>query len=417
MKKINVLDTNVLLNDPNAIYNFHPDDDVIVPITVINELDKFKQGTELINRNARQVTRNLENIFRPDGAWLHQDKKGKGRIFIDTNQYKASTPDETILQSLRRYKTKNNEVVLISKDINLRLRAKAYRYDTQDYEVDKSQIDPPYKGYREIHDIDLASPGGLDLSQVYTQIKTPVNNEYILVKNGKQSILLKTDKTNSTYTHVKSNLHAAGIAPRNLEQCMAMDALLDPKIQLVTLTGTSGSGKTLLSLAAAISQKRNYLQIYLSKPTVPVEHDLGFLPGTIEEKMQPYMESYHDNLAVIKESFKKDKVIQSMLEEQKIQIAPISYIRGRSLPQIFYIIDECQNLTHHGVKSIITRAGEGTKIVMIGDTHQIDSPYLSSKSNGLTYLINKMRDQSVYAHVTLKKGERSTLAELASNIL
>jgi PhoH-like ATPase len=249
----------------------------------------------------------------------------------------------------------------------------------------------------------------------------PHANENFILRNGQKSVLAAFDPFEEKIVQINKPI-AYGIAPRNAEQSFALNMLMDNRIQLVTLSGKSGTGKTLLALAAALERRTDFRQIFLARPIVPLSNkDLGFLPGDIQSKLDPYMQPLFDNLAVIRHQFKhNDKrtgKINEMLEQDKLLITPLAYIRGRSLQKTFFIVDEAQNLTPHEVKTVITRAGEGTKVVFTGDIHQIDHPYLDKRSNGLTYLISRMKGQDVFAHITLEKGERSELAELASNLL
>ncbi|MCK4630774.1 MAG: PhoH family protein, partial [Bacteroidales bacterium] len=255
----------------------------------------------------------------------------------------------------------------------------------------------------------------------FTQIIKPRPHQYFILKSDKSSALAHYNPSNDFINRIEK-LPAYGIDPRNAEQTFSIDALTRQEIQLVALTGKAGTGKTLLALAAAMHQRKNYKQIFLARPIVPLANrDLGYLPGDVQEKLDPYMQPLHDNLTVIKHKFNQNsneyQRIEEMLKEEKLLITPLAYIRGRSLSKIFFIVDEAQNLTPHEVKTIITRAGEGTKLVFTGDIEQIDSPYLDTGSNGLTYLTDKMRGQEIFAHVNLVKGERSFLAELASKLL
>jgi len=252
-------------------------------------------------------------------------------------------------------------------------------------------------------------------------VEKPRGNHFFILKHKKKSILAKYDPRNGTVGRVEKQ-HVFGIAPKNAEQTLAMSALLDPEIKLVTLQGAAGTGKTLLALACALEQRREYRQIYVTRPVVPLSNkDIGYLPGDIQSKLDPYMQPLWDNLKLIKGQFEKHdstpKRIDEMLENEKIAIAPLAYIRGRSLSNIFFIVDEAQNLTPLEIKTVISRAGEGTKIVFTGDIHQIDTPYLDTESNGLSYLIDKAKGDPLFAHITLEKGERSPLANLANDLL
>jgi PhoH-like ATPase len=318
-------------------------------------------------------------------------------------------------------------VILVSKDVNLRLKAKSLGIVAQDYSTDRIQdINGLYTGKRILLDFpdDLISffyrsEEGLDPAEVGLHDLQP--HEYFILKNSRKSALAYYNPDTQRLERVEKK-HAYNIKPRNAEQTFALHALTHPGILLVTLMGKAGTGKTLLALAAALQVSSQFKQVYLARPIIPLSNrDLGYLPGDIESKLDPFMQPLYDNLAVIKNQFNEKtaefKRITTMQENQKLQITPLSYIRGRSLERIFFIVDEAQNLTPHEVKTIITRAGEGTKVVFTGDPYQIDTPYLDARSTGLTYLIHRMQGQKIYAHITLEKGERSMLAELASDLL
>jgi PhoH-like ATPase len=438
-KKIFVLDTNVLLHDYRCIYNFQ-ENNVIIPITVLEELDHFKKGNDIINYHAREFTRELDRL---SGDTLFNGGislgKGLGKLSIETGKpftgliqasFPDNTPDHRIL-AIAEHVFRNNtdkNVIFISKDINLRMKAKSIGIMAQDYENDKVRnIDEIYKSVSTIENLDdrlimkmYDNPDGIPLADFKLPV-APVANQYFIFKGGNSSALAHYDpKTSMINRVIKQKTY--GIEPRNAEQTFAFDALLRDEVQLVTLTGKAGTGKTLLALASALQQRQKYTQIFLARPIVPLSNrDIGFLPGDIKEKIGPYMLPLFDNLDVIKNKFtqssKEFLKIEEMLKTEKLIITPLAYIRGRSLSRIFFIVDEAQNLTPHEVKTIITRAGEDTKMVFTGDIEQIDSPYLDEKSNGLSYLTEKMNGQDLFAHVNLVKGERSYLAELASHLL
>jgi PhoH-like ATPase len=438
-KKVFVLDTNVLLHDYRCIYNFQ-ENNVIVPITVHEELDRFKKGNDIINFHAREFTRELDklsgdNLFN-GGVPLG---KGLGKLSIETGKpfsgpmqasFPENTPDHRILAIAEHVYRNNPEknVVFISKDINLRMKAKSIGIMAQDYENDKVRnIDEIYKSVSTLENIDDAmimkmydNPDGIPVAEFKLPLR-PVANQYFIFKGNSSSALAYFDpKTGMINRVIKQKSY--GIEPRNAEQTFALDALTRDDVQLVTLTGKAGTGKTLLALASALQQRQKYTQIFLARPIIPLANrDIGFLPGDIKEKIGPYMLPLFDNLDVIKNKFtqtsKEFLKIEEMLKTEKLIITPLAYIRGRSLSRIFFIVDEAQNLTPHEIKTIITRAGEDTKMVFTGDIEQIDSPYLDEKSNGLSYLTDKMNGQDLFAHVNLVKGERSYLAELASHIL
>ena len=320
------------------------------------------------------------------------------------------------------------EVVLVSKDVNLRMKAKAVGLCAQDYKNDQvKDISSLFTGHRLAEYLSPAlidqlyvAPAEIDISEFDFE-PDPVPNEYMILRNNGKSALARYNARTRMVQRV-DKIRASGIMPRNAEQVFAVNALLDNDIQLVTLSGKAGTGKTLLALAAALETRDHYRQIFMARPIVPLSNkDIGFLPGDISSKLDPYMQPLFDNLGVIQDHISstspRHQQIREMLEDETLKIAPLSYIRGRSLVKIFFIVDEAQNLTPHEIKTIITRAGEGTKMVFTGDIFQIDHPFLDTQSNGLSYLIEKMHGQKLYAHVNLEKGERSVLADLASNLL
>lgn len=438
-KKIFILDTNVILHDNQCIYKFE-NNDVVIPITVIEELDNFKTGNRTINFQAREFVRTLDtlsnNIMLDKGIKIG---KGLGNISIHLEKdfhpdllsaFNPNKPDHKILNIAyclaEKHPSKN--IILVSKDANLRMKARSVKINAQDFTSDHvKDITTLYKGYKYEENIDATV-----IDQMYnvpfeiefekTKIESPViPNQFFILRSANKSALATYNKQNDTICHVEKR-PAYGIVPRNAEQTFALDALLNPDIRLVTLSGKAGTGKTLLALAAALECRKSYNQIFLARPVIPLSNkDIGFLPGDIKSKLDPYMQPIFDNLGVIKNQYdandKKHMLVNEMLDKEKLMIAPLSYIRGRSLVKVFFIVDEAQNLTPHEVKTIITRAGENTKMIFTGDIFQIDHPYLDILSNGLCYLIEKMQNQNIYAHVNLEKGERSELADLASDLL
>lgn len=436
-KKVFVIDTNVILHDFQCLNKFQ-ENDVVIPIVVLEELDHLKKGDNQINFNAREFTRELDKL---SGDSLFNGGislgKGLGKLSIETgkpysDKLKASfpepTPDHRILAicEVVKEKKKDTDVILVSKDINLRMKAKSLGIMAQDYKNDQvTDVEKIHKDIETVDNIDDAliskfyeSNEGIDIKEF--KIK-PLPHQYFILKGQKSSALAHYDPINKVLQRVEKH-RTYGIDPRNAEQTFSLDALTRPEVQLIALTGKAGTGKTLLALAAALHQENKFNQILLARPIVPLANrDMGFLPGDVNEKIGPYMQPLFDNLSVIKNQFKSQSKeymnIEEMQKTDKLVISPLAYIRGRSLSNVFFIVDEAQNLTPHEVKTIITRAGEGTKMVFTGDIHQIDSPYLDLKSNGLSYLADRMKGQDIFAHVNLIKGERSYLAELASDLL
>ena len=438
-KKSFVLDTNVILHDSSCIYNFE-ENDIVIPITVLEELDQFKKGNSSLNYHAREFLRNLDSLcgdlMFEKGAEIGE---GHGKIMIKLEQefhpdlklnFSPQKPDHHILNvCYHLYKDNpSRQVILVSKDVNLRMKAKSVNLMAQDYTTDHvKDVSALYEGLRVRENIssdliDLMYQKPFELDPAELNLETGLlPNEFLILKNGRKSALGVYDPSLEKIRRIDKRA-VYGITPRNAEQIFALDALLNRDIKLVTLSGKAGTGKTLLTLAAGLENHRYYRQMFLARPVVPLSNkDIGYLPGDIKSKLDPYMQPLYDNLGVIQNQFdqtdKNHKRIKEYLESEKLVITPLSYIRGRSLVKIFFIVDEAQNLTPHEVKTIITRAGEGTKIVFTGDIFQIDHPYLDRHSNGLSYLIEKMQGQKIYSHITLKKGERSELAELASDLL
>ena len=438
-KKTFVIDTNVILHDSSCIEQFE-ENDIVLPITVLEELDHFKKGSNSVNYHAREFVRALDSISG-DKLFAGGVRIGpkQGRILIKLAEplhadlklnFSGREPDHHILNTAYLLSEKNPEtdVILVTKDVNLRMKAKSIGLLAQDYTTDHvADVSALYTGHRLETDV----PAEL-IAKLYEPLaEIPLEsleldselraNEFLIMKNGKKSALARYLPAEQMVRRVEK-VPAYGITPKNAEQTFALDALLDDSVRLVSLSGKAGTGKTLLALAAALERRKNYRQIYIARPIVPLSNkDIGYLPGDIQSKLNPYMQPLYDNLGVIKNQFNasspKFKRIEDLLTEDKLVISPLSYIRGRSLVKIYFIVDEAQNLTPHEIKTIITRAGEGTKIVLTGDIFQIDHPYLDSQSNGLSFLIEKMQGQHLYAHVNLRKGERSELAELASDLL
>ena len=437
-RKLFVIDTNVVLHDSTCIHQFE-ENDIVVPISVLEELDHFKRGNEQLHFNAREFLRQLDELSNQkstNDSNLQDQKQGKIRVVVNHNwhpdveaAFQEDCPDHRILNCAYKLSNKNSEreTILISKDTNMRLKARSLGITAEDYTTDKiMDLDSVYTGSRLVEDAPgaaietLINTGQIDLT-AFPSITKPKANENFIIRNGTKSALATYNAIEDKILRVEK-MPAYGILPRNAEQSFALHMVTDNKIQLVTLSGKAGTGKTLIALAGALKCGSDYRKIYLARPIVPLSNrDLGFLPGDIQSKMDPYMQPLFDNLSVIRHQFrakdKRVKKINQMLEDEKLLITPLAFIRGRSLQRSFFIVDEAQNLTPHEVKTIITRAGDGTKIVFTGDIQQIDHPYLDKRSNGLTYLTSRMKDQDMYAHITLEKGERSQLADLASELL
>ena len=456
LPKIFVLDTNIILHDSRSIYNFQ-ENDLVIPIAVIEELDKFKKSTDVLGYNAREFMRKIDilsadkNFFKGEGFSLG---KGLGTLRVEINHpfplelqgsFKDDIQDHRILAVAIWVKNQNPQrfVALVTKDVNLRMKARALGMVAQDYltdRIEEKHIEKNEKRVQVINNlpkntIERVASGGITVDEVRYK-KQPANQLYKFryeVQSGADQkdnakrrqayeyLLARFDAPTNSIVPVKP-CTAYGIQPRNSEQVFAMDALMNPQVQLISLTGTAGTGKTLLALAAALEQADNFSQILLARPVIPLKNqEIGYLPGDAKDKIGPYMLPLYDNLAVIKKQFgissKENVKIEDMLRREKLLISPLAYIRGRSLSNVFFIIDEAQNLTPHEVKTIITRAGEGTKIVFTGDIQQIDQPYLDKWSNGLTHINDKLYGEPLFEHVNLTKGERSKLSELAGKKL
>jgi PhoH-like ATPase len=438
-RKIFVLDTSVILYAHDAILNFD-EHDVGIPITVLEELDQFKKGNDTRNFEAREFIRLLDKLSAnqslQDWIPLNGSARGKFRVVLHTESrvdaekvFDDEKADHKILNAALTMKEKypGRKVVLVTKDINLRLKAKSLKLTAEDYETGKvkhlNDLPRSNKVLERINSQkinELYKNNKIEAENILGRKKAG-DNEYFIVKSSKNSALCFKNPETGFIERVDKR-QAYGIRPRNAEQTFALHAILNPNAKLVTIQGVAGTGKTLLALAGALEQRSQYKQIYLARPIVPLSNkDIGYLPGDIKSKLNPYMQPLWDNLKFIQNQYKEhDKEftrINEMVETEKLVITPLAYIRGRSLSNIFFIVDEAQNLTPHEVKTIITRAGDNTKIVFTGDVYQIDTPYLDTQSNGLSYLIDRVKTHELYAHVTLEKGERSELANLANELL
>lgn len=438
--KIFVLDTSVIIHDHEAFKNFQ-EHDVAIPIQVLEELDNFKNGNDSRNFEARSFIREMDEFSgtKPINEWLPLPGSGHGnfKVVMDENPRGVNAEeifgngkfDHGILNAALILKQQHPEkkVILVSKDICLRLKAKALDLHAEDYETGKvKNVEDLYTGKTTIEIgkseekalKELISTGRIAAEKF--GINTSGSNHFYIFENKKQNFPAFYRSADHSLYYISDN-EVHGIKPKSPEQACAIYALMDPDIKLVTLQGNAGTGKTLLALASSLEQRKSYRQIFITRPIVPLSNkDIGFLPGDIKSKVDPYMAPIWDNLKFIKEQqmdVQARNRIDELIENDKISIAPLAFIRGRTLTKIFFIVDEAQNLTPHEVKTIISRAGESTKIVFTGDIYQIDTPYLDSESNGLSYLIDKAKNHPLYAHITLQKGERSELANLAIELL
>jgi PhoH-like ATPase len=441
MKKVFVLDTNVLLHDPMAMFRFE-DNDVVLPITIIEELDRFKKGTADTGRNARYVSRTLDDL-RQRGSLVQGiplDQGGTLKVALCHRETLRQLPpelegdlgDNAILAVAMEYKHHYDmPVVLVSKDTNLRIKADAVGLVAQDYETDKIDYDDLYTGTLEV----MTSAEAI--SQLFSEGRLKLD----VPVYPNQAITL-VDETNPSHTALAlvqgntgklvplAKLPHAGVSrvqPRNREQRFAFELLLQDSIDLVTLVGKAGTGKTLLAIAAGVQKvadERLYSRLLIARPIVPLGRDIGYLPGDVREKLTPWMQPLYDNFDLIfgtqdmrgrPEHWRRGH--EEMIDQGLLQIEALTYIRGRSIPKQFLVVDEAQNLTPHEVKTILTRAGEGTKIILTGDPDQIDNPYVDASSNGLTYVVERFKNEALAGHITLTKGERSSLAERAALLL
>ena len=429
-----VLDTNVLLHDARAIFAF-ADNNVIIPIYVLEEVDTFKKDQSELGRNARQIARELD-AFRSEGGLSHPQKlptNGTVRVALSKNAPKnpssdSRSMDQRIIDMAIEVRDADPKTptILVTKDVNMRVRGDALGIESVDFEPESISVDELYPGNREL----LVPPGTID--KFYADGSVVVDapglhaNEYLTLKDeGGKSALTRWDKTAAKAIPVKKLREGVwGIKPRNKEQHFALDLLLNDDVKLVTLVGKAGTGKTLLAIAAGlqkVTEEQVFSKLLVSRPIFPLGRDIGYLPGTIEEKLNPWMQPIYDNLELLlglnKTDKKEGRSYAELVDLGFVEIEPLTYIRGRSLPNVYMIVDEAQNLTPHEVKTIVTRAGEGTKIILTGDPYQIDHPYLDSSNNGLTTVAERFKNEMIAGHVILTKGERSALAELATQIL
>lgn len=442
MKKVFILDTNILLNSPDSIFKFD-DNDVVIPISVIEEIDTFKKDLSENGRNAREVSRILDKLRQrgtlSSGVKLFPERPDSGSIFIYLGhnmeilpELLADSTDNHILAialTLQKQFGEGRNVIIITKDSNLRIKADAFAISAEDFEADKVDTSDLYKGFS-THKVSADV-----INKFYTKRSIKLNekmspNQFVILEEENDSAQFVHGIYDSVEDHVRMlDPHSEGvwgIYPRNLEQTFALEALLDDNIKLVTLSGGAGTGKTLMAIAAGLAKTTDedeYHKLLVARPIFPLGKDLGFLPGDLDEKLNPWMQPIYDNLELLlsgglhSKQKRLSKSYQELINQGMLQVEPLTYIRGRSLPNIFFIVDEAQNLTPHEIKTILTRAGEGTKIVLTGDPYQIDNPYIDSQNNGLTYVIEKFKNERIAAHITLMRGERSELATVAANLL
>jgi PhoH-like ATPase len=443
MKKVFILDTNVLLSNPLSLFKFD-DNDVVIPISVIEEIDTFKKDLSETGRNAREASRMLDALREKgtlsSGVKLFEDRPDSGSLFVYLGHNMEILPelladgtDNHILAiglTLQKQFGDARRVVIITKDTNLRIKADAFGIPAEDFEADKVDISHLYSG---ILNLKVESS---TINNFYTkrEIRLPGTeispNQFVILEDARdvsQFVYGRYDAQDGVVRMLGPQAEGVwGIYPRNLEQTFALEALLDDSIKLVTLSGGAGTGKTLMAIAAGLAKTTDedeYHKLLVARPVFPLGKDLGFLPGDLDEKLNPWMQPIYDNLELLlsggvnTRQKRLGKSYQELINQGMLQVEPLTYIRGRSLPNIYFVVDEAQNLTPHEIKTILTRAGEGTKIVLTGDPYQIDNPYIDSQNNGLTYVIEKFRNQKIAAHVTLKRGERSELATAAANIL
>ena len=459
-KKFFVLDTNVLLHNPEALFAFH-DNIVVIPLTVIEELDRFKTENNDIGRNARQCIRHLDGLRRKgrliEGVkWSTGSNGHDGMVRIDWGDYelppalREASPDNRIIGVAWAIKQQGKRAVFISKDLNARIKSDALGIQTEDFEAQKVDADRLFTGYSQV-----TAPGEL-IDELYAErmlpladlqpylVRSTATEEAAAFELTANEFLILQDDTEESHTGLARRLadtdHCIpvtgprkpvfGILPRNSQQTMALDLLLDDEIRLVTLLGMAGTGKTLIAIAAGMLKTLNeerYDKLLVARPIMPMGRDIGFLPGDKDEKLAAWMQPIFDNLTYLlstrgssfqaAESHSPEQRIQKLMADGKLVLEPLTYIRGRSIPHQFMIVDEAQNLTPHEVKTIASRVGEGTKLVLTGDIAQIDNPYLDSSSNGLSYLVERMKQEAIVGHVTLAKSERSELASLAAELL
>jgi PhoH-like ATPase len=443
MKKCFILDTNVLLANPLSVFKFD-EHDVVIPISVIEEVDHFKKELSDTGRNAREVSRILDRLRDrgklSSGIKLFDEREDSGQLYVNLGhnmdilpELLEDTTDNHILAiglTLQKQLGPQRPVIIITKDTNLRIKADAFGLEAEDFEADKVHISDLYNG---VADISVSSTM---INQFYSKRRIELKdhklypNQFVIMKDEKdpnQFVYGRFDGEDGIVQMIEPHVEGVwGIYPRNIEQTFALEALLDDNIKVVTLTGTAGTGKTLLAIAAGLVKTTDediYHKLLVSRPIFPLGKDIGFLPGDLEDKLNPWMQPIFDNMELLlggtSHGRKKfmSKSYQELINQGMLAVEPLTYIRGRSLPHQYFVVDEAQNLTPHEIKTILTRAGDGTKIILTGDPYQIDNPYIDFQNNGLTYVVERFKTEKIAAHVTLQRGERSELATIAAERL
>lgn len=444
MRKVFVLDTNVLLANPHGVFKFE-DNDVVIPISVIEEIDTFKKDQSDIGRNARETSRVLDQLRShgtlAEGVKLFPDRQESGQLFVYLSQDMTVLPellnnnvDNHILAiglNLQKKYGQDKKVVIITRDTNLRIKADAFGLEAEDFEADSIKVDEQYTGV-----VTVGIPAAA-INDFYVSREMKIEdhdfypNQFVIledIEDSSQFVYGVYDGLDQVIRMLEPSTDGVwGIFPRNIEQTFALEALLDDAIQLVTISGAAGTGKTLLAIAAGLVKTTDediYNKLLVSRPIFPLGRDIGYLPGDMDEKLNPWMQPIFDNLELLLGGHSHQrgkrmmgKSYQELLNQGMLAVEPLTYIRGRSIPNQYFVVDESQNLTPHEIKTILTRAGEGTKIVLTGDPYQIDNPYLDSLNNGLTYVIERFKGDKLATHITLQKGERSELASKAAKLL
>jgi PhoH-like ATPase len=440
-KKTYILDTNVFLFDAQALFKFR-EHDVVIPISVIEEIDRFKKDLNEVGRNARQFSRNMDDLRSKGSLSTGVKLEGGGTVKVELADDKLAMPpllsgdkaDNRILAvayTLYKKAKNNKNVAFITKDTNLRIKADALGIPVADYETNHVSIEELYSG------MGVFEVSSKEITAFYTDRRLSFErpdlypNQFVILRdqvNPSHSAVGRYDlRQGAIVPIIKSPEGIWGLHPKNVEQSFALDLLLNDEIQLVTLVGKAGTGKTLLAIAAGLQKtldEGKYQKLLVSRPIFPMGKDVGYLPGDIEQKLNPWMQPVFDNIEFLmggadhrRRSSSAARGMQELINQGMLQVEALTYIRGRSIPNQFLIVDEAQNLTPHEIKTILTRAGDSTKIVLTGDCYQIDNPYVDSSSNGLAYVVERMKQEEISGHVSLVKGERSMLAELASNLL